>query len=280
MPDGEAAPASAAASTAIVPYTLANPFADGLRLPSRTVALGGHTWTLTQHWEPDGRGGTALGFGASVYGGSIVLAHYVLTHAADFGGGAAVIELGAGLGLGSLAVAAVGGRPVATDGDDLVVGYARANLDANGCGGVPAVRLLWGDADDAARVLEVAAATAAASSGGRVAAVIAADVVAAPYAEHFPGLVGTLAALCGATGAPFLLAYQRRSGEDDAFFAGMASAGFTACQLPPEEAVHPDFRGELRPLSVWRFVLPPSQPPPPPPSVAEAAGGANAAADT
>lgn len=256
--DEPAAPAPAV-STAIVPYSLASPFADALKLPSRTVALGGHTWTLTQHYAPDGRGGTALGFGASVYGGSVVLAHYVLTHGAEFGGGVAVIELGAGLSLGSMAVAAVGGRPVATDDDELVVGYARANLDANGCGGVPALRLLWGDADDAARVLEVAAA---AVPGGKVAAVIAADVVAAPYAEHFPGLVATLTALCGATGgAPFLLVYQRRHGDELDFFQLMAAAGFTATQLPPEEAVHPDFRGELRPLSVWRFVLPPAPAP-------------------
>ena len=107
-------------------------------------------------------------------------------------------------------------------------------------------------------MLEVATAT---GCGGRVAAVIAADVVAAPYAEHFPGLVATLAALCGATGAPALLVYQRRHSDEDAFFARMAAAGFTAVQLPPEDAVHPDFRGELRPLSVWRFVLPPAPPP-------------------
>lgn len=256
--------------TALVPFSLASPFADALRLEWRDITLGGRRFRIRQAHRDDGRGGTALGFGASVYACSVVLAHYVLEHPCEFAGsgsgaggdaGGAVVELGAGLALGSMAVAAVGGRAVATDGDDLVVGYARSNLDANGCGGVPSARLLWGDDGDTARVLEQARAL-----GGGVRCVVAADVVAAPYAAHFPGLVATVAALLrgggggggeGCADAPpptFLLAYQRRHSDEDAFFAAMASAGFVAAPLP-REAVHPDFRRELRPVQLLRFTL-------------------------
>jgi predicted nicotinamide N-methyase len=167
------------ASTAIVPYSLHNPSTDMLRLTERRITIGGRDYVLAQHWAPDGRGGTHLGFGASVYGGSIVLAHFIHSHAAAFSG-ARVVELGAGLGLAAMAAHEAGAATVvATDGDAGVVAYARENLDANGCGDVRTAQLLWGNDAQGAAV-------------GHADVVVAADIVAAPYAEHFGGLVTTL----------------------------------------------------------------------------------------
>jgi predicted nicotinamide N-methyase len=266
------------ACTAIVPFSLHNPAADMLRLSERRVSIGGRDYVLAQHWAADGRGGTELGFGASVYGGSIVLAHYLHTHARDFEG-ARVVELGAGLGLAAMVAAHAGARVVATDGDAGVVEYARENLAANGVAGVRVELLLWGDAAAAARV-------------GGADVVVAADVVAAPYEQAFGGLVATLGHLLlggqglrgageglsavqlataatpppqhaadegtsgggGRTVRPprFILAYQRRHHSEDGFFTRMAAAGWVCAQLPAAE-VHPDFRAHFPPIALFEF---------------------------
>lgn len=153
--------------TALVVFSYASPFADTLRLPERVVSLtvpqtnsvridellakakpeaasllstyGGRTREegvldctvrVKQGWRPGGRGGTSIGFGASVYDASLVLLFFLqketlAAHAKlcatesettfsdnvlDGGSvlGKTVLELGCGTGLLSLGAALLG----------------------------------------------------------------------------------------------------------------------------------------------------------------------------
>lgn len=246
---------------ALVPYTLHNVATEMLRLPTRSIPLGGRDWRFEQ------RPGPALSFGAAVYPCAIVLAHYIATHPHVFAG-ARVVELGAGLGLASMLAAHVGAHAIATDGDGGVLALCRAALDANGMARVPALRLVWGDAGDLAGVR---AALAALPTGGPL-VVIAADVVAAPYAAALPALVATLGELLSGDGGgddggsgsggggtdaaaqppSLLLVYQRRHSDEAAFFGAMQRAGMAREDLPDDE-VHPDFRGDVRPIVISRY---------------------------
>lgn len=176
---------------AIVPYTYANPFGELLKLDSRIVVIGDQSFTLQQRWRDDGKGGTGIGFGASVYNSSIVLAQYIDEMVLPtLPRRASVLELGAGLALGALAASAgarnAARRVIATDGDDMVVEYAQSVLDANGVAGrAVAARLLWGDAADMDAVWALL-------GHARPGVIVAADVVAAPYAAAIPALVDTL----------------------------------------------------------------------------------------
>ena len=264
--------------SSIVVYTLNNPFADALRLPVRDIPLRGTSFRLQQHYRPDGKGGTSIGFGASVYNGAIVLADYVAREevAAAYGmAGGCVVELGTGLGLVAMALARCtrARRVIATDGDAGVVAYAAEALAANGIAPTVATtaRLLWGDAGDEAAVAAAVAAAQATGGGdgdGGMArrrclpdAVVAADVVAAPYADHLPALVRTLQWLMGGactcpppTRCPppsFLLAYQRRHGVERAWFRAM-EAWCTVTRLPPTD-LHPDFQDAFPPLAIYVF---------------------------
>lgn len=67
---------------ALVPFRYTNPYTDTLRLPERLfdVKVGEETTVtlrIQQHYEEDGKGGTKLGFGASVYDAAVALAKYI-----------------------------------------------------------------------------------------------------------------------------------------------------------------------------------------------------------
>ncbi len=64
----------------LVVFSLASPFHDNLKSEERLFSFFGKVITLSQQWREGGRGGTALGFGASVYNCSIVLAKYLESH--------------------------------------------------------------------------------------------------------------------------------------------------------------------------------------------------------
>ena len=68
---------------ALVVFSYASPFADTLRMESRMVTSFNRTIDIKQRWRDGGRGGTDIGFGASVYDSSIVLSWYIEQHAAD-----------------------------------------------------------------------------------------------------------------------------------------------------------------------------------------------------
>ena len=240
-------------STALVPFSHASPFTDLLQLPERRITVGARTFTIAQAWAPDGRGGTGsgaashMGFGGSIYGSSIALAHHRGVACPSLIRGRRVLELGAGLALASLAAAAHGAAAVtAPDGDAAVVARARAAAARNGGaeGATCSVRQRrWGEPADAAAT-------------GAVDVVVAADVVAAPYARSLPALAATVGLLLPAPGSGvFVLAYQRRGSEEGAFFEDMAARGWGCTEVPREELLA-DFREPQRgaqPLQLFVF---------------------------
>jgi hypothetical protein len=66
-----------ASCTDLVVFSHASPFSDTLQLDSRIFTFLGSDVVMNQKWKSGGKGGTDIGFGASVYNSSIVLAHYV-----------------------------------------------------------------------------------------------------------------------------------------------------------------------------------------------------------
>lgn len=176
---------------AIVPYSLNNPFTDVKKLAQRVIHVAGKDFVFDQPSEGSTDPSSA-GFGARIFNCEIVLAHFLSEHA-DLVAGRACIELGAGLCLGAMVAAACGAAPaVATDGDESVLEAATRVLSSNGFDGTVFLRrLLWGDVPAATSVLEdiVARRRTTIPSSSRQAIIIAADIVAAPYAQHFEALV-------------------------------------------------------------------------------------------
>jgi hypothetical protein len=154
---------------ALVPFSYASPFHDALRLEERLFDLGvGRMVRVRQAWKNDGRGGSVLGFGASVYDGSFVLSHFLAHNSyvicfmvsmsrvsdstfprREIVRDQVVVELGAGLGLASIAASLAGARFVAcTDGDRELLKLAEENLavnapDAVKAGSLVTLPLLW-----------------------------------------------------------------------------------------------------------------------------------------
>lgn len=64
-------------TSAIVLYSHSNPFVDTLKLEERNLCFFGKALKIKQAWSADGRGGTDIGFGASVYNCSLVLSLYL-----------------------------------------------------------------------------------------------------------------------------------------------------------------------------------------------------------
>ena len=86
-----------------------------------------------------GKGGTEIGFGASVYDCSIVLSEFLKlstengdNHSTSIVAGKSVIELGCGPGLNSIIAILAGAALVyCSDGDDASVELARENFEGN-----------------------------------------------------------------------------------------------------------------------------------------------------
>ncbi|CAM9756612.1 unnamed protein product [Scytosiphon promiscuus] len=78
---------------ALVPFSHASPFTDQLKLRERLFTIDGHLLRIQQAWKGDGKGGTEIGFGASVYPAAYVLAEYLERHP-YLVRGKRVIELG------------------------------------------------------------------------------------------------------------------------------------------------------------------------------------------
>jgi hypothetical protein len=64
-------------STQLVVFSLASPFHQSLQLNYRHFSFFDRFVTIKQKWQEGGKGGTSLGFGASVYDCAIVLAKYI-----------------------------------------------------------------------------------------------------------------------------------------------------------------------------------------------------------
>ena len=224
-------------SLAVVPFAYTSPFADTVRLSERQVEVCGQVLRMRQRYESDGRGGTGLGFGASVYNASIALSLWLEAHP-EVVRDRSVVELGCGPGLVSIAASLVGARAVlCTDGDPASVDLARlnceSNLPRNSCP-VSCARLLWGDSED----IE-AALSSPLFSNSRGNLVLASDVVAPPYKDSYDSLVATMLRLCNGPGGGVLVAYQRRHHSDEVFWRRFKAA-FTV-ETVPREDLHIDF---------------------------------------
>jgi len=63
--------------TDLVIFSHASPYAESIKLESRIITISDKDILMKQQWKDGGRGGTTLGFGASVYNASIVLANFI-----------------------------------------------------------------------------------------------------------------------------------------------------------------------------------------------------------
>ncbi|RYY84222.1 hypothetical protein EON63_09705 [archaeon] len=140
-------------SLALVPYTLNNPFGDVLTLSERIFSVAPTADSsidirISQQYKPDGKGGTSLGFGASVYHCAVVLGKFVEMHTDLYDlKHKQVLELGCGTGFLSVLCSVLGAKFVlATDGDEGSVELSRQNFLANSAalsGAYRCSRLLW-----------------------------------------------------------------------------------------------------------------------------------------
>ena len=191
----------------------------------------------------DGKGGTALGFGAAVYPSAIVLAHFLDVHYPRHQlEGKTVLELGCGVGFCSLAAgmcAGKGTKVIATDGDQGSVQLTLDNIEANAHAlqkgaEVSAARLRWADPSDTARVAGMV-------GPGGVDLIIGSDIAACPYADALPLLLDCLLAFCRKD-TTILLTHKDRNVVEESFWT-LARQHFVVTSLP-RAMLHPDFVGD------------------------------------
>ncbi|CAM9933485.1 unnamed protein product [Ectocarpus sp. 12 AP-2014] len=130
---------------ALVLHSYASPFTDQLQLKDRLFTIDGKLLKIQQAWKGDGKGGTDIGFGASVYPAAYVLAEYLERHP-YLVRGKRVIELGgccpiparAGRATGNApSPASLGHHPLGaaevclTDGDEESLKLTQRNVTGN-----------------------------------------------------------------------------------------------------------------------------------------------------
>ncbi|GMF22291.1 unnamed protein product [Phytophthora lilii] len=232
--EAQASPPSAASSTcALVPFSFRNPFHDALRDATRWFPIAGRRIRIDQAWQGDGRGGTALGFGASVYDAAIALSLYLASHR-ELVQRKRVIELGCGPGL----VGVVAGHleptsVVITDGDPASVALTQRNIEVNN---LPedictAEKYLWGELEH--RLVPRP------NGPDHYDVIIGADIVACPYASAFEALMASLQALAGPE-TIVLLAYKKRQNSEEKFFDTFKE--IFDVELIDQSELHADFQ--------------------------------------
>lgn len=219
-------------SCALVPFSFRNPFHDALRDATRWFPLAGTRVRIDQGWKPDGRGGTSIGFGASVYDAAIMLSLYLENHKDDVFG-KRVVELGCGPGLVGIAAAHCGAQCVViTDGDAASVALAQKNIELNGLPSAAcecyAQQYLWGEQEHPVVV-----------HNAPFDVILGADIVACPYAGAFESLLQAFRELADSS-TLLLLAYKLRHGSESSFFAAFESE-FDVEQVDSSE-IHADFQ--------------------------------------
>jgi len=64
----------------LVLFSYSSPFYDALQYPERFFTFFGNDITISQGWKSGGKGGTSIGFGASVYNCSIIICFFLEKH--------------------------------------------------------------------------------------------------------------------------------------------------------------------------------------------------------
>lgn len=252
----------AEASHAMVVFSYTSPFTDLLKARERHFDMAGRLLRITQGWKADGKGGSDIGFGASVYPSAIVLADYLDRHR-DIVAGRTCVELGAGLGLPSIVASIVGaGRVFVTDGDLKLLEQTRANVASNLTAAegdrVTVMQHMWGDFESKqGRLLAQGVALPHSEAHARAGpgvrpvdrpgvVVFGADIAACPYAGALKSLQQSIAKLTslGGAGSTVIIAYQARNAVEEVFFRRMA-VHFTVRDIPESEWHH-DFRSAAR----------------------------------
>ncbi|KAG7394217.1 hypothetical protein PHYBOEH_005472 [Phytophthora boehmeriae] len=225
-----ASAAEALSTSALVPFSFRNPFHDALRDATRWFPIAGKRIRIDQAWQSDGRGGTAIGFGASVYDAAIALSLYLESHR-DLIHGKTVIELGCGPGLvGVVAAHLEPKKVVITDGDPASVELTQRNIEVNSLSAeeCTAEKYLWGDLDHHL-----------VSKTDYYDVILGADIVACPYASAFEALMESLQAMAGPK-TLVLLAYKKRHGSEQTFFDTFEKT--FEVELVDRSELHPDFQ--------------------------------------
>jgi predicted nicotinamide N-methyase len=234
-------------SNALTVYSHAR--VDGLSLDSRTFDFCRESIKIKQQWQADKRGGTDIGFGASVYNGAFVLSAYLESHP-DLVKGKKLIELGSGPGLCSIVAVKAGAKKVlCTDGDPISVALAQENIKAN-CstkqvhrGVITSKKLYWGNTEDLAE--------SKTWLDGPIDVIIASDVVALPYKDAYDALLQTFDDLSDSHTEIFLC-YQRRHKSETTFFTALQER--FAVEEVDKEHMHPDFRNNpVTPMVIYRI---------------------------
>ena len=218
---------------ALVPFSFRSPFHDALRDSTRWFPIAGKRIRIDQAWQSDGRGGTTLGFGASVYDAAIALSLYLAAHR-ELVQGKRILELGGGPGLvGVVAAHFEPERVVITDGDPASVALTRRNIELNDLAEsvCTAEKYLWGDVDHAL--------VPGIGDRGQYDLILGADIVACPYASAFEALLTSLQALAGPE-TLVLLAYKKRMHSEAKFFATFDNVFDT--ETIDRSELHPDFQ--------------------------------------
>ncbi|CAH0491237.1 unnamed protein product [Peronospora farinosa] len=229
----DSCPSTASSAYVLMPYSFRNPFHDALRDATRWFPIAGKCIRIDQAWQSDGRGGTTLGFGASVYDSAIALSLYLAAHQ-DLVKGKRIIELGCGPGLVGIVAAHLEPRSIViTDGDSASVALTRRNMEVNNLSEeiCTAEKYLWGDLDH----------HLVPKTGGHshYDVILGADIVACPYASAFEALMKSLGELAGSE-TLVLLAYKKRQNVEEDFFERFKKA-FDIEPIDKSE-LHPDFQ--------------------------------------
>ncbi len=228
---------------ALIPFSHATSWEMALRLPERyfddVARAAGSTPVrvrIVQRWEAGGKGGTELGFGASVYPAAIVLSAHVGQRESFFGG-KRVIELGCGCALVSVSAAIAGASlVVATDGDPACVDLAAENASINNVD-VQTKVLYWGSKKDHDLID---------ASFPAFDFVLASDVAAFVYGtEAMNSLVQTLVHLASrAPNVEVLLSFKRRDASIEGSFWKLIHDSFESVEYLPHTCMHSDFRDD------------------------------------
>jgi predicted nicotinamide N-methyase len=209
---------------------------------------------VEQRWIQDGKGGSEIGYGASVYNSSFVLADYICNHVPLMN--QKIIELGAGTGLVGIAALVHSCKLlVSTDGDESLLELTRLNIQRNTegreiTGSFHVSPLYWGNTDQMQEV----------SKHGPFDYIVCSDIVAFPYQEAYSSLVDTLVFLSSMNkDTVVLMSYQRRKGECEAKFFHRASKHFVIEEVD-RSFLHKDFTSDsldsaVSPIQIFKMVL-------------------------